>query len=248
MIGLKNTKVYTKDADVIRKYAELCGKEFCEQFTVSAVGVFNQADSVKIYDFAEDSIVDKASFDLVSPEHVKLMYTEKFEQIESPEEKEAFDSTKEIDFDHPVIKSNIGENESIGFRLKNGSGSPNGSEWKVGDRVTIKNPEGFGIWDEAEKYLGTNGTVMAVFTNTNGKKVATVSHDDSVCICWMLSMLEKPESPEQKTERERLEAAYDLYCSAIGESACMYQAFLVSPVLLGIWCKVVDKTGYRKEQ
>lgn len=89
-------------------------------------------------------------------------------------------------------------------------------EWKAGDRVTIRNPEGFGTWDEADKYLGANGTVMAVFTNTNGKKVAAVSHDDNVCICWMLSMLSKPETPEQKAERERIEngkAIYDLMSS-----------------------------------
>lgn len=83
-------------------------------------------------------------------------------------------------------------------------------EWKAGDRVTIRNPDGFGTWDEAEKYLGTNGTVMAVFTNTNGKKVAAVSHEDNVCICWMLSMLSKPETPEQKAEREKKEEAKEM--------------------------------------
>lgn len=198
-MNLENTKVYAGDKEIIRMYSDLCGKEFCEQFTVSAVGAFNKTDSVKIYDFSEDSVIDKStSFGLVSPEQVKSMYTEKFEQIESPEEKEALDAIKEIDFDQPVIRSSVGENESIGFRLKNSSELPVNSEWKSGDKCVIVNPEDFGVWEEVDKYLGTTGTVMAVFTNTNGLEVAAVSHDDEICICWMLSMLEKPESEEQR--------------------------------------------------
>ena len=112
---------------------------------------------------------------------------------------------------------------------------PKQVEWENGDLVTINNPEGFGTWDEASKYLGTNGTVMAVFTNTNGKKVAAVSHDDGVCICWMLSMLSKPETPEQKEERERQHAVYDM-CSDIDNHTDDAR----------FWCGKIYDAGYRK--
>ncbi|QMP81713.1 hypothetical protein [Vibrio phage XM1] len=90
-------------------------------------------------------------------------------------------------------------------------------KWKNGDECVIKNPEGFGVWEEANKYLGTAGTVMAVFTNTNGLEVAAVSHEDEICICWMLSMLEKPESTEQKAERERDEKAKQIMIDICGD-------------------------------
>ncbi|UOL47439.1 hypothetical protein vBVpPvVp04M_00050 [Vibrio phage vB_Vp_PvVp04_M] len=166
---------------------------------------------------------------------------------ETPEEKEAFDAIKEIDLDHPITKTKIGENESVGFRL-NDSELPNGSEWKNGDKCVIKNPEGFGVWEDANKYLGSTGTVMAVFTNTNGLKVAAVSHEDEICICWMLSMLEKPES---KAERERLEAAYDLWLTwchgCYVDNSLSIDQFSTLGSCAG-YLAIVDKTGHRKEQ
>lgn len=171
-------------------------------------------------------------------------------QIETPEEKEAFDAIKEINLDHPITKSKIGENVSVGFRLKD-SELPNSLEWKNGDKCVIKNPEGFGVWEEANKYLRSTGTVMAVFTNTNGLKVAAVSHEDEICICWMLSMLEKPESPEQKADRERLEAAYDLWltwCNGCDvDNSVSIDQFATLGSCAG-YLAIVDKTGYRKEQ
>jgi len=59
---------------------------------------------------------------------------------ESPEEKEALDAIKEIDFDHPVIRSSIGENESVEFRLKD-SESNAGHEWKNGDKCITGSEE-----------------------------------------------------------------------------------------------------------
>lgn len=152
---------------------------------------------------------------------------------------------KEIDFGKTAKEITLDQlDEWLGLEVE--------EEWKNGDRVTIKNPEGFGTWDEAERYLGTNGTVMAVFTNTNGKKVAAVSHDDSVCICWMLSMLSKPETPEQKAERERFEAAYDLYAhvqSVRGQLSCKFDWFSNSEMeeTRLRFLAIVDKTGYRKQ-
>ncbi|AUR91068.1 hypothetical protein NVP1154O_55 [Vibrio phage 1.154.O._10N.222.52.B12] len=183
---------------------------------------------------------------------------------ETPEEKEALDAIKEIDLDQPIVKSSVGENESVGFRLKENS------EWKAGDKCVIKNPEDFGVWEEANKYLGSTGTVMAVFTNTNGLKVAAVSHEDEICICWMLSMLEKPESPEQKAERENNERLIsEIMSHSVLHDAITHLGDFADAVQIRIsisanesdkiyWTRnlerinsiqeFVNKTNYRKEQ
>lgn len=58
----------------------------------------------------------------------------------------------------------------------------------------------------------------------------------------------KPETPEQKAERERLEAAYDLYCYAIEDNLIpvSIDEFKGSK-LEHPWLRVVDKTNYRKQ-
>lgn len=59
------------------------------------------------------------------------------------------------------------------------------------------------------------------------------------------------ETPEQKAERERLEAAYDLYCHAqhavdvIGYDS--FGVFKSDKVQVKFWLSIVDKTGYRKQ-
>lgn len=127
----------------------------------------------------------------------------------------------------------------------NNSGIPNSSEWKNGDECLITNENGYGMFSDAEKYINTKGVVMSVFKNTNGLDVAAVSHD-GICICWMLDMLKKPETQEQREERERLEAAYDLYASTINdERATLSFDEFKGYELECPWLIVVDKTGYR---
>lgn len=54
------------------------------------------------------------------------------------------------------------------------------------------------------------------------------------------------ETPKQKEERERLEAAYDLYCTCgIQHETVGFKEW--SDCYSDVWLSIVDKTGYRKE-
>jgi hypothetical protein len=61
----------------------------------------------------------------------------------------------------------------------------------------------------------------------------------------------KPETPEQKAERERLEAAYDLYLTrlSVGENYLpyTYDEFLNEKMTRLGFLAIVDKTNYRKQ-
>lgn len=67
-----------------------------------------------------------------------------------------------------------------------------------------------------------------------------------------ISVIEKPETPEQKAERERLEAAYDLYNhvqSVRGQLSCKFDWFS-NPEMEETrlrFLAIVDKTNYRKQ-
>ncbi|MGI2931905.1 hypothetical protein [Vibrio fluvialis] len=54
----------------------------------------------------------------------------------------------------------------------------------------------------------------------------------------------KPETEAERNERERLEAAYDLYCAWRGGYCESFDVFRVCNV--DNWLAIVDKTGYRK--
>ncbi|MBY8063564.1 hypothetical protein KW491_06240 [Vibrio fluvialis] len=57
----------------------------------------------------------------------------------------------------------------------------------------------------------------------------------------------KPETEAERNERERLEAAYELYEFAMnGDEIMLFATFKVSHQLNGIYLRIVDKTGYRK--
>ena len=62
--------------------------------------------------------------------------------------------------------------------------------------------------------------------------------------------LSKPETPQQREDRERLEAAYDLYISCNSESGvnkifASYDWFINSKIAVDYWLAIVDKTNYR---
>lgn len=65
-----------------------------------------------------------------------------------------------------------------------------------------------------------------------------------------LSKLSKPESPEQKAERELLEAAYDLYIAgqeSLGVNDYQsFQQFISDRVQVRFWLGVAGTAGYRK--
>ncbi len=63
----------------------------------------------------------------------------------------------------------------------------------------------------------------------------------------------KPESPEEKEQRERLEAAYDLYChvqSTQNQAAATFELFTKVQGIMTLhrerYLAIVDKTNYRK--
>lgn len=61
----------------------------------------------------------------------------------------------------------------------------------------------------------------------------------------------KSETPQQREDRERLEAAYDLYCTCnsevgINSPSATYEWFTCSKIAVDYWLRIVDKTNYRK--
>lgn len=67
---------------------------------------------------------------------------------------------------------------------------------------------------------------------------------------FTLDELSKPETPAEREERERLEAAYDLHCEyLLGEDdeALSFNEFKSFKTKLRQWLRIVDKTGYRKD-
>ncbi|AUR98034.1 hypothetical protein NVP1246O_27 [Vibrio phage 1.246.O._10N.261.54.E10] len=54
----------------------------------------------------------------------------------------------------------------------------------------------------------------------------------------------KPETPQQREDRERLEAAYDLYCTWRGEKPASFEDF--KRCNHDNWLAIVRKTNYRK--
>lgn len=144
---------------------------------------------------------------------------------ETPEERESLDM---IDTASKGVES-----------LANNSELPNSSEWKNGDKCEVFSN---GEWHSGEHtFIGES--------KCKGKYV--------ICYDCLTNYFEaqkenvrKPETPEQKAERERLEAAYDLYCNAqhavdvIGYDS--FGVFNSDKVQVKFWLSIVDKTGYRK--
>lgn len=69
----------------------------------------------------------------------------------------------------------------------------------------------------------------------------------------LTSKLSKPETPQQREERERLEAAYDLYCEWMvdgniqSDEVRTIEEFINYKNCLSDWLRIVDKTNYRKQ-
>ena len=117
----------------------------------------------------------------------------------------------------------------------NNSEIPNSSEWKNGDECVI-NPKSKSKWFVVGVSPLTKTSTVCV-SNTGELKPF---HTDK---------LKKPETQEQREERERLEAAYDLYClrcDAIKWSAkYSFDEFKEEDDAVNGWLAVVDKTNYR---
>lgn len=107
-------------------------------------------------------------------------------------------------------------------------------EWKNGDECMIRG--------EKLIYIGESIEADIHCVQELGSCIYRNAH---------ISVIEKPETPEQKAERERLESAYDLYClwgntESIDATLLSMHAFNELP-LSKKWLAIVDKTGYRKQ-
>ena len=149
--------------------------------------------------------------------------------IETPEEKEALDS-----IDVKLIKPREPSKPVITKVEWGGSGLPTvGSLCKVNrDSFTYR-----------VMYSSEYVVIVQNLDNDN-----TTAHGMDIILDLRKGdyTFSKPETPKQREERERLEAAYDLYCQVIDPDTSFDKFFNFGP-LKDIYTKIVDKTGYRKE-
>jgi hypothetical protein len=110
-------------------------------------------------------------------------------------------------------------------------------EWKNGDEVVISSKSKSQWFVVGVSPIRKTSTVCV--SNTGELK------------SFHTNQLSKPETPQQHEERERLEAAYDLYlirCHAVNHPIVYELHELKSaPEAIDGWLAIVDKTGYRKE-
>ncbi len=109
-------------------------------------------------------------------------------------------------------------------------------EWVNGDTVEYRNKhEGEGV---ILTFVGINPT-------HKGYAVLYGKHLAGGYVSAPLSMLSKPETEAERAERERLEAAYDLYCELNANHN--YVEFDRFKINFNNWIRVARKAGYRKE-
>ena len=110
-------------------------------------------------------------------------------------------------------------------------------EWKNGDDVDA--------YGKPYKYVGLDPF--------NENLCICLANQDDDPECFSIDVLKKPETPQQREDRERLEAAYDLYVhiqSVREKLSCKFDWFF-SPGMEETrlrFLAIVDKTNYRKEK
>lgn len=108
-------------------------------------------------------------------------------------------------------------------------------EWKSGDKCIYMSDEFL--------FVGMIPTLddfsCVIFSDTHGAIRATTAD------------ISKPKTKQQREEREKLEAAYDLYCvwvgDRVGHHAIDFSEWKIIPDYYKKWLRIVDKTNYRKE-
>lgn len=127
-------------------------------------------------------------------------------------------------------------------------------------------------WSDSDKLPPVGCEVMTSYTDDgcddwcdfHGPGVIIAYHGDYVWVahhgkfnrvhelCSIEFEKVEKESPQQREERERLEAAYDLYCvwvgDRVGHHAIDFNEWKIVPDYYKKWLRIVDKTNYRKEQ
>lgn len=142
--------------------------------------------------------------------------------IETPEEKEVFDSMKQRNDQSEINK-------------------PSWAKWSIGDSVT--KTKGSSWTGKVVGYYSTSLT-------SKGYAVESETEKGSVQI-YPEAALCSVETEAERVERERLEAAYCLYVVAqesldvIGYES--FQQFTDDKVQVKFWLAIVDKTNYRME-
>ncbi len=167
-----------------------------------------------------------AILDIEIPQEENQMNIDKVE-TQTPEEKEALDSIKPVHLrDYQKNTQTEHQEEMSAF-----SGEV---EWKNGDECLYMNSS------EMHKFIGVDPTrndfcyIKASCAAVNWVEVAKLS---------------KPETPQQREDRERLEAAYDLYSIDFknsGHESFNYNQFIKDDYMRNFWIAIVDKTNYRK--
>lgn len=109
-------------------------------------------------------------------------------------------------------------------------------EWVNGDECCYYN-----------KQLQEGGNLIYVSQHPTHNDHSVVFASEEVIQFFTVptSMLSKPLTPEQLAAKERLESAYDLYCTCgIQHETVSIEEFEDS--YIDVWYAIVDKTGYRK--
>ena len=115
---------------------------------------------------------------------------------------------------------------------------PEQVEWNNGDEcVYMVNPEGKGAQCDAV-FIGYHPNHPVVVID-NGHSIFATSLDN----------IKKKETPEQKKERELIEAAYDLYLCWMGDDEpASFDKFKTDKDWADDWSRLAIKTGYRKPE
>lgn len=241
-MNLENTKVYTIDAGVIRKYAELCGVDHITAGKSLKLGQKATGAAYingEVVAFGYSFIPSYVDFNELTVGLINDLYEEKFGKTETPEEAEAFDimaqdneqlQNHEMNDLQLVIDVDGKLYTADDVRSLLSLQELHAGEWKAGDECEIemdgkRQPYIFGCLFPHDKLMAI------VFTGNSHMTIPS---------CRLL----KPETEDQRNKRERLEAAYDLYCTLnAGHSVVEFDRFKGT---CRNWLRVVDKTNYRK--
>lgn len=114
----------------------------------------------------------------------------------------------------------------------------NGPNFKKGDPVVFERDDQKGL--QYGVYMGLDDLKKGHIIRSSGDYFFSTSDDD----------LRKPETPAEREERERLEAAYDLYCvvaDSDGGKPSKFEDWSSLKYAVKSFLAIVDKTGYRKD-
>lgn len=201
-MNLENTKVYTKDPEVIRKYAELCGVDFTKLGTYGKAECYYFEGGIA-NKFGASSHGDSVWGKLITPDQINALHAEKSGKVETPEEAEAFDimaqdneqlQNYEMSGLRPVIDvdGKLYTADDVRALLSLQDLPVDG--WKNGDAC---------VYDGSDYvFVGMtptfNDVSCIIFDSKNGIEHVSVNK------------LRKPETPQQREERERNEWAQNV--------------------------------------